>query len=134
MRSSMIRAIGLSLCLAGCLRFGGAQGCGIQMVPHYSAYSTVSNDDTHIYTAVVTDGSATCNPTPSCPCNTATHTRQRPTIFWDPREAGAPATSPDINFAFNGIGEVNCSLAGIFFSQSFVSELLSIHQAYWGHR
>jgi hypothetical protein len=111
------------------------QGCGVVMTKNYSIYATASADTTHIYTSVVTDGSASCTPSLACPCNTATHTPKAYNKIgtvggWG---TGTPqcvncylsytnnqsiVATAGVAFPFQASGEVSCSIVGTFFSAS----------------
>jgi hypothetical protein len=111
------------------------QGCGVVMTKNYSMYATASADTSHIYTSVVTDGSASCTPSLACPCNTATHTPESYNKIgtvggWG---TGTPqcvncylsytnnqntVATAGVAYPFQASGEVNCSIVGTFFSAS----------------
>jgi hypothetical protein len=73
MNSLTLRLFWLLLCIIGLLQRGVAQGCGVVMTKNYNVYNTESVSSTHtqggfsntvVYTSVLTDGYATCQPTP----------------------------------------------------------------------
>ena len=142
------RILCLLLCIASCFPRVFAQGCGVVMTRNYSSYATASTDGARIYTSVLIDGSASCTPTPSCPCGSATHTPKAENVIggvggWG---SGTPqcvncylsyqnnqnivATHAQ-NYQFTSDGEVVCSLAGTFFNSGGVTNL-SIRDSYWG--
>jgi len=147
MKFSSVRvAVWLGICVV-VLCVGGAlaQGCGVVMVRHYSAYHSESSDGTNFYTSVLTDGYADCTPTPSCPCGTAQHTPYSYNKLgsvggWAHGNSSCAScylsyqnnqtfpASPNTIVTFVGEGEVVCSLAGTFFTLSFPS--IQIELAY----
>lgn len=111
------------------------QGCGVVMTQNYSFYDSYSSDGTNIYTSALVEGSANCQPSLGCPCNTATHT---PRVLnqlgsvggWS---SGTPqcvncyisyendqsiAATEGVEYLFQMEGDILCSLAGLFFSQN----------------
>ena len=148
MKSTGLRMFCLVACLVGCLPRGFAQGCGVVMTRNYSSYATESTNGTRIYTSAVVDGSASCSPTISCPCGSATHTPKVENVIggvggWG---SGTPqcvncylsyqnnqniAATPGVNYTFNWDGEVVCSLAGVFYSVGG-TDTLSLRVSYWG--
>jgi hypothetical protein len=141
----VIFAVCLLLLASAFVRSAFGQGCGVVMTRNYAAYNNISFDATHIYTQVLVDGSASCTPTPSCPCNTATHTPKAynqigSTGGW---QSGSPTcvncyisfqnnqsslATPGVDQQFNGGGEIVCSIAGVFFS-SFFGHKLGIRES-----
>lgn len=121
------------------------QGCGVDMVRNYAAYQSFSSDGSNIYTSVLVDGSATCTPTPSCPCGTATHTPKAYNKIasnggWGTGSPGcvncylsyendqSTPASPGVTYQFNGEAQIICSIAGVFYDQLF-SGGLAIHMS-----
>jgi hypothetical protein len=111
------------------------QGCGVAMTKNYSVYGTASADSSHIYTSVVTDGSASCTPSLSCPCNSATHTPksynkigttggwgtgtpQCVNCYWSYTNNQSIVATAGVPYPFQANGEVDCSLVGAFFAAS----------------
>jgi hypothetical protein len=50
-----------------------AQGCRLDMTPHYSGYATESTDSSNVYTSVVSDGYANFEPSAGCSGQGITH-------------------------------------------------------------
>ena len=50
------------------------QGCRVTMNPSYGTYESASSDGSKIYTSVLVDGSAGCQPSLECNCSGAVHT------------------------------------------------------------
>jgi hypothetical protein len=133
MKGWVIRTVVMLMCFAGSCRFLMGQGCGVVMTRNYNTYYSSSSDGSHIYTSVTVDGSATCSPTPSCPCNTAQHTpnvqNQVSTVGgW---LSGSPScVSCYVSLQTNQTlvanvgtiatltwdGQITCSIAGTFYS------------------
>jgi hypothetical protein len=126
----------LLICLCGFSYQGFAQGCGVVMEKHYSTYLTESADSSHLYTSVVIDGYGVCQPSASCPCNTAKHTPVATnkigtvggTVTGQATCAGCyvslgnnqqVAATPGQIFNVIGEGDIDCSIVGVFFSQFF---------------
>ena len=111
-----------------------------QMTPHYDMYTSQSYDGTKIYTSVLTDGytSGCCIPP------TVQHTPSSYNVIgavggWG---YGNPdcwtcnisyendqsiAASSGTEYEFDAEGEVDCSLAGLFYDSGLSSVWLSIH-------
>jgi len=143
MKSASLHILCSFVCVVGSIRSGLAQGCGVAMTKNFSSYETKTTDGTCIYTSVLVDGSASCTPTPSCPCGSATHTPKAYNVIGSVGGWGSGpgqcvncylsyqnnqsiAAQDGVEFAFQGTGEVVCSLAGIFFSQGFPTGYISI--------
>jgi len=127
----------------GCA-YSFAQGCGAVMTKNYSSYETESQDGTgHIYSSVLIDGSATCEQTIECPCNSATHT---PKSFnhlgsvggWG---SGTPqcvncylsyqnnesiSATLGTDYLFQASTEVVCSIVGAFYNGFFPNLYISL--------
>ena len=109
------------------------QGCGVVMTKNYSFYDSYTADQSHIYTSALVEGSASCDPTPECPCNTAHHTPQAYNKLgsvggWS---SGTPqcvncyisyendqsiVATPGTDYLFSFEGEIECSIAGVFWT------------------
>jgi hypothetical protein len=110
-----------------------AQGCGVVMTQNYSFYDSYSENQGHIYTSALVEGSASCSPTLGCPCNTATHT---PKVLNKLGSVGGWSTgpgtcvncyisyhndqniaaTPGVEYLYQSAGQIVCSIAGVFFS------------------
>jgi hypothetical protein len=153
MNSLTLRLFCLLICMIGFLQRGVAQGCGVLMTKKYNVYNTESVSTTHtqggfsntvVYTSVLTDGYATCQPSPSCPCNSAKHTPSAYNRVYNSRISvggqltGTPQcvscylsiqnsqsvnTSPGELFNFDSNGQITCSLVGVFFFSSNLFQL-----------
>jgi hypothetical protein len=132
MKAWITRTLLLIMFLAGYSRLVMGQGCGVVMTKNYNVYVSSTSDGSHIYTSVTLEGSASCSPTISCPCNSATHT---PKVLNQVGNVGgwqngsgtcvscfisqqnnqtlvAPAgTTSTVTWE----GDITCSLAGFFF-------------------
>lgn len=133
MKSWIARASLLLVCLAGTSRVLLAQGCGVVMTRNYSTYTSSSSDGSHIYTSVTVEGSATCSPTLSCPCNTAQHTPKSlnqvggvggwlsgsatcVTCYVSLQNNQTLAAAAGTTATLSWGGEIICSIAGTFYS------------------
>jgi hypothetical protein len=144
----------LLLCLLGYVGAAFPQGCGVNMSKNYDVYTSDSVVfQRHgfftlvLYTSVLTDGYATCTPSPSCPCGSALHTPSAYNRVYNSRTSvggqltGTPQcvscylsiqnnqsvwTRPGEAFSFDAIGQVNCTLAGVFF---FANSLIDLEAA-----
>jgi hypothetical protein len=144
----------LLLCLLGCVGAAFPQGCGVDMSKYYDMYNTDSAVfQRHgfftmvISTSVLTDGYATCQPSPSCPCGSASHTPSAYNRIYNSRTSvggqltGTPLcvscylsiqnnqtvwASPGEVFSFDATGQVNCTIAGVFF---FANSLIDLEAA-----
>jgi hypothetical protein len=108
------------------------QGCGVVMTKNYSVYVSSTSDGSHIYSTVTLEGSASCSPSPACPCNTAVHTPKVKNITGT---VGGTQTGPGtcvscyisqqnnqtVAAAAGSIdtisweGDITCSIAGFFY-------------------
>ena len=131
MKVIKVRIICLLLLAVGGSRSGLAQGCGGAMRPGYSIYDSESWDGTYIYTSILVDGSATCDPT-SCSCN-GQHTpgaynqlgssgynsnfwgygpSNGVTSYLSYQNNQSIAAKPGVDYPFTFAGLVNCSILG----------------------
>ena len=132
------------------IRGSFAQGCGVVMTRNYSSYESQSTDGTRIYSSVVVDGNATCDPTIECPCNTAVHTPHAYNKLgsvggWTVGNGTCPAcyisysnnqsiiATHGVNYTFSGETEIICSIAGTFYSDIFNNQLLRIRDSNYIH-
>ena len=113
------------------------------MSQNYSSYQSESGDATHIYTSVLVDGSGTCNPTPDCPCGSATHTPkaynklssaggwgsgspQCVSCYLSYQNNQSIAATAGTDYVFQATGEVVCSIFGVYFFLQFPGVHVSI--------
>jgi hypothetical protein len=112
-----------------------AQGCRLDLTPHYSAYANESTDGTYIYTSVLVDGYADFTPSAGCTGNGAVHTPYAYNVIgstggWRSGTSGCMTcyysyendqslvASPGTTYPFNWDGEMNCTVFGTFWSIS----------------
>ena len=136
MKSRLLFCFCLAVSALGFIRAGFAQGCIVTMNPTYGTYHNESSDGTKIYTSVLVDGSAGCQPSASCNCSGATHTPEAYNKLgtvggWSSGTPGCVncylsyqnnqsiTATPSVQYTFVGEGEVVCSLAGAFYVVSF---------------
>jgi hypothetical protein len=74
MKSRILSACCLLAFAIGFTRSGLTQGCSLDMNPSYGTYQSASSNGTTIYTDVLVDGSANCQPSAACNCSGAVHT------------------------------------------------------------
>lgn len=138
MRYAISCAFGLALCLFGVSSVKG-QGCVVDMQAHYSVYATETTDDVNVYTTVLTDGYANFTPSAGCSGQGVTHQPRSYNLLytkggWGYGTAGCitcyasyqnnQQVAEDADGGggddpvFVWQGEIFCSLAGNFFSQS----------------
>ncbi len=119
-------------------RISSAQGCRLDYTPHYDVYQTVTSDQTHIYTTVLTDGSTSGNGSAGCNYPNATHTastynklgsttvtKTAPGYMnsYVSAEADQSIVGVPGLIDFEGNGSVICSVFGTFFSSGFHLQL-----------
>jgi len=102
------------------------------MTRNYGAYHAVSTDGTRIFTSSLVDGSATCTPSPGCPCGSATHTPkafnkigsvggwgsgspQRVSCYPSYQNNQSIVATPGVVYTFQSEGQIICSIAGTFY-------------------
>jgi hypothetical protein len=136
MRHAINCLLGLALCasIGPCAM---AQGCGLDMTPHYSAYATESTDATNVYTSVLSDGYADFQPSAGCTGQGVTHQPRAYNVigttggwgygtascitcylsYQNDQQVAYNLAGEDDFPPWNWEGEVFCSVAGVFFSE-----------------
>jgi hypothetical protein len=123
-----------------------AQGCRLDLAPHYSVYANQSTDGSHISTSVLTDGYANFTPSAGCSGAGAVHTVKSynlvgsvgglgtgasgcMTCYFSYENDQTFAATQGITYTFNYSGEMDCTQFGTFFS-SGGSIGISLHTIY----
>jgi hypothetical protein len=108
----------------------------VQMTFNCATYHTETADQNNLYTSVLLDGSGTCQPTPDCPCGSATHTpqatnkigsvggtitrsRQCVSCYASLQNNQSVAAQNNALFSYSAGGDIVCSLVGESFYQLF---------------
>lgn len=123
-----------------------AQQCYITYTPYFSSYANVTADDTNIYTAVGIDGSGVMTTSGSCPylggiyhystlvnsignvsSGWVSGNQQCPDCYVSDEQDEELPYDPDTDYPFSWEADMNCSVAGAFFS---TADLIDVELAY----
>jgi hypothetical protein len=114
------------------------------MIKNYSSYQTESTDGQgHIFTSVLVDGSATCEQTLECPCNSATHkpealnqlgsvggwgsgSAQCVSCYLSYQNNQSISASNGPEFLFQSATQVVCSIVGVFYAAEWPFGYISL--------
>lgn len=119
------------------------QGCGLSMVPEYSAYSTSAIESTTIYTYVTVQGYAVIYPSAGCTLQGVTHQGRvynmtSTTGGWVDGPATCPSCfisvsnnqsftgTPGATYPYTWEGEIYCSKDGVFYSDGASSNVADV--------